>query len=91
MQYKTVKLKAFKLNLLDELKDMSSPEFFFIFAFFKPNETISEPKWKGRPLEIWINRVILYIYYSGIKISNIIYCNIECMIACVNWFLIIVV
>ena len=44
MQYKTVKLKAFKLNLLDELKDMSSPEFFFIFAFFKPNETISEPK-----------------------------------------------
>ena len=41
IQYNTVKPKTFKPNLLDEPKDISSPE--FIFAFFK-TETISEPK-----------------------------------------------
>ena len=37
IQYNTVKPKTFKPNLLDEQKDVSSPEFFFSFAFFNRN------------------------------------------------------
>ena len=47
VQYNTFKPKTFKPNLLDESKDMSGPEVFFIFAFYKPKPSLNRSKTAG--------------------------------------------
>ena len=63
VQYNTVKPKKFKPNLLDEPKDISSPELFFslFLPFLNQNYLWTEVNRLARPLEIWFNPVILYI------------------------------
>ena len=39
--------RSFKPYLLDEPKDMSNPEFFFIFAFLKPKLSLNQSKIAG--------------------------------------------
>ena len=56
-----VKPKTFKQNLLDEPKDISSPEIFFIFAFFKPKRSLNRSKSAG-PL-----RFGLTVFYCKFK------------------------
>ena len=57
IQYNTV-----KLNVLDEPKDMSSLEFFFIFAFFKPKLFLNRSQMAG-PLKFGLT----VLYYNWTK------------------------
>ena len=55
-----VKPKTFNPNLLHEQKDISGPEFFFIFAFFKPKLSLNRGK-TANPLRFGLT-VLFCIY-----------------------------
>ena len=73
IQYNKVKPKTLKPNLLDEPKDISSPEFFFIFAFLKPKLSLNRSKSAG-PLRFGLT--VLYCIYNFL-ISNIHQINLH--------------
>ena len=73
IQYNTVKPKTFKPNLLNEPKDISSPEFFFIFTFLKPKLSLNQSK-TADPLRFGLT----VLYCISIKTNKYIWKEDHC-------------